>query len=158
MAQDLFGSQPLGRRVPQQATDQALGSRRDRVGDRVLASSDLREERARLDVVEGVAADEHCVGHHAETPRVGGATRVAVARRQDLGADIRRTAMLVHQAVVVLIFEYVRILQTLQLQLGPTDGQTIHYCHVQLQLSPNDKQTIYYCHEWNIAFGQKITQ
>ena len=140
VSEHLGGRQPALRVALQQAADEAARARRQRVRHRVLAAPDLHEERRRQPVVEGVAADEQRVRHHADAPRVRRPARVvapaarARPRRraaaaapapgaEDLGADVGGTAAPVRQAVVRRVAQHARVLQALQLQLRPVRGR-----------------------------------
>ena len=95
VVQQLAGREALGRLAAQQAADQAAGLGREGLGEAEVAAADLGEERARLHIVEGVAAHQDGVEHDAQAPHVRRLARVAAAAVQDLGTHVRGAAVLV---------------------------------------------------------------
>lgn len=92
-------SEQLGRReslagfFPQQALEQTLGLRRQALWQTALASADFGKKRGRVRVMEGVAADQHCVQHDPQAPHVGHLAGVRRRAAEDLWADVRRAAV-----------------------------------------------------------------
>ena len=82
--EDLRGGEAFRRFPAQHAADQALGPRGDGVRDGVLTPADLTEQRARLHVVERVAADQHGVEDYPEGPDVCSLAAVRLVHLQDL--------------------------------------------------------------------------
>ena len=108
--EDLRGGEAFRRFPAQHAADQALGPRGDGVRDGVLTPADLTEQRARLHVVERVAADQHGVEDYPEGPDVCSLAAVRLVHLQDLRRHVRWTTVLVGHRVVIVIVKNICVL------------------------------------------------
>lgn len=96
---------------PQQALEQTLGLGRQALWQTALASADFGEQRGRVGVVEGVAANQHGVQHDPQAPHVGHLARVRRGAAKYLRADVSRAAVGVRHGVVVGVFQDAAVLK-----------------------------------------------
>ena len=109
---DVCGGHPFNGHLAEHAVDQRAGARWQRFRDGEDAAADLAEESSRLHVLEGVAAHQHGVEHHAQAPHVSRLPWVRVARVQDLRPHVSWASVLVRQGVV-LALQQAGVLQVL---------------------------------------------
>lgn len=93
--QYLPGGESLRGLPTQDGANQALGLGCERVGDVEVTPADFAEQRARLDIMEGVPPNEDGVKHDAQAPDVSCFTRIAAIGVEDLRTYVGWAAMFV---------------------------------------------------------------